>query len=1003
MTIRPPHIDIISQGASASEGLLFSSAFGSWILADRGPPSAVWWVRNGSRYLDHETGTWYAMTSGGWVSENDPFATLIPDFQAALYAGGVNDERYRWYIPTLPHASGTNPADDFAALYAGGRRVVRNFMEPFDTNNDPELAKAVAQITTGDTLAPDEISIGDMGVNWGSAVIGMPVCLKWAGAATLNVGGITVTRQGVYNISSVNGTFVRLRIPGQTRTTPGSSTQVLTAGAVLAQEFRAFNSRITNWRTSIQRAIDAGLWVVVSLWGGNLWDRATTQAGLAPFNDFGWPAIDALHRSWCEWVTSSINDPQNHTVIDLQNESIALGFPNYATMETADKPHRERLVLITREAAPSKIILAGGAYYAFPLSLAEIVPQDVPGLVYKVQVYSDAAPATAMAPVTSWLAANPGRYVCIAEADKLTYAAANGTERRDWLRAFRDWCRENLGVSAIFWGRRYPVYDNDSGTRELGTDLSSVFTAYANMREFLDERPINTVAPAISGSAQEGQTLTATLGTWTGLGPITYAYQWQRGTIPIMGATGSTYTVQAADIGQTLRVIVTGVNSLGSGVGTSADTPVVTGIAPPAAVTGLVIQAVGPSHLSHATSNVGSTAENGFARHDALPAPLAAKVAREVFDEEMQVYLPGIPITWDVDIQAGIGITGWATGPNTITAACQTAITSWIANATANPTRKAVFLIYHTHQELQVTDPAVSTDQWDERHLAVVNAALSQFDAALPAHGNREVWVAIPGNRFNTDASSRSKIVRLLNRTGMQLDPAYPAIPGFYFSSQRGLSVLAETNGGGDGIHYGRGQHQRAMAELAWAMLRRWNVAGVPASPMPVAVWRSGAQQVSVRVQLGRGSAGELVVATGTLNVGTWGLLDGGTFRNPTVGAPITTFQAQGFIDIPLDFTVPVDGADVLHFATSLYLTTMPAGQDTISLPYETTIAGPRITNTWDSIVAPRPIIRTLQPFTAPVSLIAPSDPTGSEPATILTEADEPLLTEADEPITVEA
>ena len=39
--------------------------------------------------------------------------------------------------------------------------------------------------------------------------------------------------------------------------------------------------------------------------------------------------------------------------------------------------------------------------------------------------------------------------------------------------------------------------------------------------------PVNAAAPTISGTAREGQTLTASSGSWGGAVPITYAYAWQ--------------------------------------------------------------------------------------------------------------------------------------------------------------------------------------------------------------------------------------------------------------------------------------------------------------------------------------------------------------------------------------------------------------------------------------------------------------------------------------------
>ncbi|MCW2963514.1 MAG: hydrolase family protein [Actinomycetia bacterium] len=106
--------------------------------------------------------------------------------------------------------------------------------------------------------------------------------------------------------------------------------------------------------------------------------------------------------------------------------------------------------------------------------------------------------------------------------------------------------------------------------------------------------PVNTVEPKISGTAQEGQTLSATSGTWTSSTTLSYAYQWRRcdaqgaGCANIGGADTSSYLVKHADIGDTLRVRVTAKNTDGSAQSTSNQTPVVTakGPVPPVTVNG---------------------------------------------------------------------------------------------------------------------------------------------------------------------------------------------------------------------------------------------------------------------------------------------------------------------------------------------------------------------------------------------------------------------------------
>ncbi|RDI74001.1 hypothetical protein Gocc_2098 [Gaiella occulta] len=90
--------------------------------------------------------------------------------------------------------------------------------------------------------------------------------------------------------------------------------------------------------------------------------------------------------------------------------------------------------------------------------------------------------------------------------------------------------------------------------------------------------PANTSSPTITGTAQQGQTLTATTGVWNGDTPISYTFQWQRcdsagaACGSIAGATAQSRVVEAGDVGGTLRVVVTATNASGTSSAASGPT-----------------------------------------------------------------------------------------------------------------------------------------------------------------------------------------------------------------------------------------------------------------------------------------------------------------------------------------------------------------------------------------------------------------------------------------------
>jgi serine protease AprX len=98
--------------------------------------------------------------------------------------------------------------------------------------------------------------------------------------------------------------------------------------------------------------------------------------------------------------------------------------------------------------------------------------------------------------------------------------------------------------------------------------------------------PANLTPPSIVGVARDGELLNGLDGDWTGAPAPILSRQWQRcdaagdGCADIEGATGATYAVSPADVGTTLRVVVTAQNAAGAVSADSVPTPAIAALAP---------------------------------------------------------------------------------------------------------------------------------------------------------------------------------------------------------------------------------------------------------------------------------------------------------------------------------------------------------------------------------------------------------------------------------------
>lgn len=142
----------------------------------------------------------------------------------------------------------------------------------------------------------------------------------------------------------------------------------------------------------------------------------------------------------------------------------------------------------------------------------------------------------------------------------------------------RKWQRGNVDIAGAT-NTTYTLVAADAGAviRSVVTATNSEGSASANSAgtAAVQQIPANTVLPAITGTAQVGQVLTVSNGTWTGTPAPTFARQWKADGANIAGATATTYTPVVGDVGKVITCTVTATNAAGTLPATTAATAAV--------------------------------------------------------------------------------------------------------------------------------------------------------------------------------------------------------------------------------------------------------------------------------------------------------------------------------------------------------------------------------------------------------------------------------------------
>jgi large repetitive protein len=163
--------------------------------------------------------------------------------------------------------------------------------------------------------------------------------------------------------------------------------------------------------------------------------------------------------------------------------------------------------------------------------------------------------------------------VATAEADEIAFGVFVENLTSDSFTQGAGWTKlqsQQCGTTNVFLLAEYKILAATGVQTANGSFAASQSWAAAIATyEAAAIIPANTVAPSISGTAQVGDTLTGSDGTWSE-SPTSYTRQWYRDNTgggvysAVAGATGSTYLLVDADDGCNIKFGVVATNGAGS-------------------------------------------------------------------------------------------------------------------------------------------------------------------------------------------------------------------------------------------------------------------------------------------------------------------------------------------------------------------------------------------------------------------------------------------------------
>lgn len=391
-------------------------------------------------------------------------------------------------------------------------------------------------------------------------------------------------------------------------------------------------------------AADHGARVANMSWAGTT-DSATLRSATTYAHTHGVVMTAAAGNSNCDCVTYPSADPYVLSVAGVDNSGNKAGDSNFGNWVQVAAPEGNMTAWPTingapgyapiggtSSAAPAVAGIAGLLFSADPTASNTDVEQALESSAAPSNFTTHYGRVDALAALSSLGFSDPqpatapvntnAPQLLVEKSGDYNYAPLTAAPQvgQVLLRGQGSWTGSApLSLASIQWQRcdssgsgcvavattpKYTVQTADSGyslrfvttvKNPLGTvALASPISAPVGGTVIVSP-PANTALPTVSGTPEEAQVLTASAGSWSG-SPTGYAYQWQScastgaACSAISGATSASYTAQTADVGSTLRVVITASNSAGSASAASAATAVVAAAPvaptpPPAATT----------------------------------------------------------------------------------------------------------------------------------------------------------------------------------------------------------------------------------------------------------------------------------------------------------------------------------------------------------------------------------------------------------------------------------